>query len=62
MSARKSDLIIPKDVFCDFCGRTTEKIGSLIRSSFGVHICYDCAVYCAAQIKAAEEKGNDADQ
>lgn len=60
MSAKKSDLIIPKDVFCDFCGRTTEDAGRLVRSPFGVHICYDCAVYCAAQIKAAEE--NDADQ
>lgn len=60
MSARKSDLIIPKDVFCDFCGRTAEKAGRLVRSPFGVHICYDCAVHCAVQIKTAEE--NDADQ
>jgi len=56
MMARNTEDILPMHVVCDFCGRTKEKAGKLVRSPFGVHICYDCAVAAAVIINDARQK------
>ena len=55
MSAKRSEIIIPKSVFCDFCGGTAEEVGKLVRSRFGVHICKECAEQCLAMLTEDDE-------
>jgi hypothetical protein len=42
MPAKASEVVTPLNVYCDFCGRTGESVGTLVRGIFGVHICEQC--------------------